>query len=469
MEPNGIYRNLSPLDHRYYLANEELFEALRDRLSEEASLRYRVKAEVALIEALLTHLGTDSAGAEETLARIGREGVPAEEVAQEERKTRHDVRALVNVLKRYLPESIRPLVHLGATSYDIRDTATAMQLRDAVREVVLPLCLELEARLIRLAREEAATAQVGRTHGQFAVPLTFGFAVAEYVSRAGKCIENLTRISGDLRGKLSGAVGAYNATSLILEDPLALERTFLERLGLRASDHSTQIVEPEHELRLLTEMNVLFGVVANLADDLRNLQRSEIDEVREGFAAGQVGSSTMPQKRNPWNSEHVKSLWKTFAPRSLTWMMDQISEHQRDLTNSASSRFVAEYVAGFCAAVARMVSILEKLAVNRQGMEKNLERAGDMVLAEAAYILLALEGHDEAHELIREATLEAERGSSALVDVLENRGLSGQAGQRLRRLLEHPSSYRGRSAEVARKVADDFERRMSSVGEELGL
>ncbi len=99
-------------------------------------------------------------------------------------------------------------------------------------------------------------------------------------------------------------------------------------------------MEPEYLLRLLLEINVAFGVIANLADDLRNLQRSEIGEVREEFSATQVGSSTMPQKRNPWNSEHVKSLWKAYSPRVATFFMDQISDHQRDLTNSASARFV---------------------------------------------------------------------------------------------------------------------------------
>ncbi len=231
-------------------------------------------------------------------------------------------------------------MHLGATSADILDTAAALRYRDAIEKVILPLLLDLEDELIRRAREEAETPQIGRTHGQHAVPLTFGFALAEYVSRLGKSISRIREKPAGLRGKLAGAVGAYNATSLLVKDPRELEREFLAGLGLAPSEHSTQLVEPEYLLRLLLEVNIAFGVIANLADDLRNLQRSEIGEVREEFAATQVGSSTMPQKRNPWNSEHVKSLWKAFSPRVVTFFMDQISEHQRDLTNSASSRFV---------------------------------------------------------------------------------------------------------------------------------
>ena len=119
-------------------------------------------------------------------------------------------------------------------------------------------------------------------------------------------------------------------------------------------------------------VSTAFGVLANLADDLRHLQRSEIDEVREFFDPSQVGSSTMPQKRNPWNTEHVKSLWKAFSPRVMTFFMDQISEHQRDLSNSASQRFIVEYIAGFSFAVKRMIKILKSLNVVRDKMKEIL-------------------------------------------------------------------------------------------------
>jgi adenylosuccinate lyase len=201
---------------------------------------------------------------------------------------------------------------------------------------------------------------------------------------------------------------------MMVRDPEELERLYLAELGLEASEHSTQIVEPEYLLRLLLEYNTAFGIIANLADDLRNLQRTEIGELREGFAADQVGSSTMPQKRNPWNSEHVKSLWKAFMPRVTTFFMDQISEHQRDLSNSASQRFVADYIAGFCLAVHRMAGVVEGLAADREKCLANLRSGGGIpggVLAEPAYILLAESGVSDAHELIRKITLKAERES----------------------------------------------------------
>ncbi|MCK5736703.1 MAG: adenylosuccinate lyase, partial [Spirochaetaceae bacterium] len=353
MEPRDPFLNISPLDHRYWSANQELFDSLAQTLSERAAVRYLVKAEVSLLKA---HIRGHFENNAEYLSIIEslEDKVSPDEVAAEEEITHHNIRALVNVIQRYLPDELHPWVHLGATSVDILDTAMAMRIRDAMRGTVIPLLLNLLDNLINITAAEAETPQAGRTHGQLAVPITFGFAMAEYVSRLGQSIVEIERHSGDLRGKLAGAVGAYNATSLISSNPEELEEEYLADLGLKRAEYANQIVEPEHLLRLLLEINTAFGIIANLADDLRHLQRSEIGEVTESFGAGQVGSSTMPQKRNPWNSEHVKSLWKAFSPRIMSFYMDQISEHQRDLSNSASGRFVTDYIAGFAAAAARM-------------------------------------------------------------------------------------------------------------------
>jgi adenylosuccinate lyase len=477
MESRGIFLNLSPLDHRYSLSSPALFRSLSAILGEEASVRYCARVEAALLKALLRHAPTPGVGPELFPSiDAAAEAVDPEQVYAEEKKTQHNVRALVNVMKRLLPEAARPFLHLGATSVDILDTAAALRYRDAVRSVILPILCDLESELIRLCREEAATPQIGRTHGQHAVPLTFGFAIAEYVSRLGESISRIHERSGGLRGKLAGAVGAFNATSLLVKDPLALERDFLGGLGLEPSEHSTQLVEPEYLLRMLLEINVAFGILANLADDLRNLQRTEIGEVREEFSSTQVGSSTMPQKRNPWNSEHVKSLWKAFAPRVTTFFMDQISDHQRDLTNSASSRFVSEYLAGFALAAERTRSVLSSLVVDRTRMAENILRTGDLVYSEAVYVLIALAGDPEAHERIRTATLRAEQTGVRLVDVLRqdprlweqlSRQLAVTRGTDAASFFSDPAHYTGLAAERARAIADTHAVRIDTLRREL--
>ena len=477
MELSGIFKNISPLDHRYYLANRELYDRLALYLSEEASVRYCIQVEIALLATLIDEsesLRRYRKHLTDLDALSGR--IEPEEIYEEESRTHHNIRALVNVLKRKVPDEIGHLVHLGATSADILDTATSMRMRDVVRAVLLPLMIEVETALVDLSIAEAETPQIGRTHGQHAVPTTCGYAFAEYASRFGKSIERLAVKSQNLRGKLAGAVGAYNATSLIVEDPEKLEKRFLGRLGLQPSEHATQIIEPEYLLDLLLEINTSFGILANLADDLRNLQRSEIGELRESFAKSQVGSSTMPQKRNPWNSEHVKSLWKAFCPRIVSMFMDQISEHQRDLSNSASSRFVADFIGGFAAAVNRMKKILGSLYIDREKMLTNLRSGGEFVLSEALYILLSLIGETDAHEILRQLTLEAEQRGTSLITVMRERQeiygaldeyLKQHSGIGLEQFCRDSEAYRGLAATKAKAIALRYRDVMKSLSAEL--
>lgn len=468
METRNIFENISCIDHRYSLSEGEAFDGLSKYISEEASVKSFARAEAALVKAHLKVRGT----LDEKKARAldeAAENIDPQEVYAEEEKTKHNIRALVNVLKKKVPADLGPLVHLGATSVDILDTALSCRMRDVTQNVVLPELKKLEKNLCAIAEREAETPQVGRTHGQHAVPITFGWSVAEFVSRLGKSIIRIEELSKQLKGKLAGPVGSYNGPSMIVKDPEELEKIYLGFLGLEPSEYSNQLVEPEYLLRLLLEMNVAFGIIANLADDLRNLQRSEIGEVFEYFASTQVGSSTMPQKRNPWNSEHVKSLWKAMCPRVITFYMDQISEHQRDLTNSASQRFIADYVAGFTMAVARMNSVVAGLQADRESMKRNLDNAGGKVkggvLAEPAYILLGEAGVNDGHEVIRKITLECEQSGKTFFEVLKTHS---DAYEKITAQLEklgvedpenffaNPERYHGLAAKKSKRLAQKY-------------
>ncbi|WP_296664811.1 MULTISPECIES: lyase family protein [unclassified Treponema] len=472
METRNIFENISCIDHRYSLSEAEVFNGLSKYISEEASIRSCAKCEAALVKSHLKLRGKLTDEIAQNLDKVASEIDPAEVYAEEE-KTKHNIRALVNVMKTKVSAEIGPLVHLGATSVDILDTALSCRMRDVTKNVVLPELKKLEKHLCAIADRDAEVPQVGRTHGQHAVPITFGWSVAEFVSRLGKSILRIEELSNQLVGKLAGPVGSYNGPSMIVKDPEELERVYVEFLGLSASEYSNQLVEPEYLLRLLLEMNVAFGIIANLADDLRNLQRSEIGEVFEYFASTQVGSSTMPQKRNPWNSEHVKSLWKAMCPRVITFYMDQISEHQRDLTNSASQRFMADYVAGFTMAVARMNSVVSGLQADKETMARNLENAGGKVkggvLAEPAYILLGEAGINDGHEVIRKITLEAEKSGKTFFEVLKTHKeafekitaqLEKLGVENPENFFEHPANYCGLAAKKSRRLAKKYEKLM---------
>jgi adenylosuccinate lyase len=456
---------ISPLDSRFYGGDPQLYAALHPYLSEEGRVRAQAKAEAALARALAEE-GIAPPEVAEAIAAAA-ERIGAAEVYAEEARIGHDVRALVNKIREQLPEDARRFVHLGATSMDVVDTANAWRYREAVDRVVIPRLGLLASRLIALAEGEADTAQAGRTHGQHAVPITFGFAIAEYVSRIGGRILLLQQSAHALPGKLSGAVGAYNAPALLTRDPRALERRYLGWLGLKPASHSTQIVEPEAWSDLAHACVTALGVMANLADDMRHLQRTEIAEIAEGFRAQQVGSSTMPQKRNPVSFENVKSMWKAFMPRIITTYLDQISEHQRDLTNSASQRFSGELIAATAYAATRLGASIDGIHIDRDRMRANVGLSKGGIIAEALYVLLAKHGHPDAHEAVRRLTLEAEQSGRPMLELAaldpELRTILASLTAEERAVLDRPEEYRGLAADVARDVAKTWRTKLVGV------
>lgn len=452
MQPQDPFDSLSPLDYRYWDPDAAEY------LSENAFTRYKLRVELALVKVLNVKGICPTAAYEEIETACAK--VTTEQVYEEEDRIRHDIRALVNCICRNLSDSAKPYVHMTATSFDIVDTANAARYRDVVLKVLLPRLVLLEKSLIDITLREAETVQVGRTHGQHAVPITFGFATAEYVSRLGGSLEVLEELAQKIPGKFAGAVGAYNASSLFFDDPELFEAMVLAELGLKPAEHSTQIVPPEALMRLFHEVTVAGGILANLADDMRHLQRTEIAEVGEAFDAAQVGSSTMAQKRNPINFENAKSIWKIIMPRIITVFMDQISEHQRDLTNSASARAYGEVIAYVISMAKRLTRTMQKLTVDRANLRRNLAIQMDLVIAEPLYIILAALGHPDAHEKVRMLTLQTQREKRPLQEIAvsdaELTDYLAKMEPRQRQILLSPSLYTGIAAKKAKAVAEKW-------------
>lgn len=454
MKTRDTFDNISPVDYRYW------DEEVATYLSENGYTRYKLLVELALVKGLHRRGVCDASVVSEVERACGQ--ITTEEVYEEEERIRHDIRALVNRIRARVSDRSKPFVHMTATSYDIADPANAARYRDVVEQVLVGSLVQLEGVLIGLATREADTVQVGRTHGQHAVPITFGFAISGYVSRLGHCIDALKALARELPGKFSGAVGAYNASSLFFDDPERFESEVLAELGLKPAEQSTQVVPPEALTRLFCEVAVTAGVLANLADDMRHLQRTEIGEIGEDFGADQVGSSTMPQKRNPINFENAKSCWKIVVPRLVTVLMDQISEHQRDLTNSASGRTYGEMIDYTVSTAKRLTRAMRKLTVDRGSLERNLALQKGLVAAEPLYIILAALGHPDAHEKVRNLTLQAQRTQRSLEDVAAADAELSPYFQRMtprqRQILANPSLYTGIAAGKARAVAGRWQR-----------
>jgi len=451
-----IYDLLSPTDYRYYV------KELAPYLSEESYVKYKTKVEAALARTLAKR-GLISQQSADEISKACQQ-VTAAEVYEEEAKTQHDVIALVNRIKIKVSDEAKSGVHKTATSVDINDSANALRYRDAFVNVIIPDMISLEKVWIDIARSEKDTLQIGRTHLQHAEPITFGFAMAWYVSRLGRSILKIKEAAKGLEGKFSGAVGAYNASYLFVDDPEELERQVLAEVGLNPNEISTQITQPEPMTDLMHYMTSSFTILANWADDMRNLQRPEIAEIGQPRGKDVSRSSTMPHKANPVGLENVKSLWKATVPYMFMMYMDQISDHQRDLTNSASQRYVPQIFDQFDYSVRRAERISRNLKPHPQNMLKNFQMDADKIIAEPLHLLLSAYGHPNSHEYVGKLADESYISGKSLTEiVLRDKTLQPYLQKftsKQRDLISNPSKYLGIASKKAEKIAALWEQKL---------
>lgn len=446
---------IDPMDSRYFDGQTSIY------LSERSRITYQAQLEAALAHAL-ADFGVCNRQVAIQIEKAARQ-VNVEEVYKEEQITKHDIKALVNCIKRRAGAKAAPYVHFGATSYDIVASANALQTKDTMTNLVVPRLKTLLNTLINMTNQYRDTVQIGRTHGQHAVPITFGFALAEYVSRLGESTQAMLALTEELKGKFAGAVGAYNGLSLFVDSPIKFEKTVLGYVGLKPVPYSTQITPPEQIVRLIDEQIIAAGIMANLAHDMRHLQRSEIAEVREKFDPGQTGSSTMAHKRNPWNFENVVSMSKQLTAQAVNANLNLSSEHQRDLTDSASSRFYNLVPAGLASMAERLNKIMSKLEVDQQAMQRNLQMSGGAIAAEPLYLLLAKHGHKSAHEKSKQLAHKSIDKKLSLVKVIE---LDKEAktywqkfSKKEQQIIENPEQhYTGLAAKKTRQIAKQWQR-----------
>lgn len=319
-----------------------------------------------------------------------------------ELETRHDLMAFV----RNLSETTGPegrYIHFGVTSYDVIDTALGVMLRNSC-DVLIASAARLQNEIARLAREHAETPCIGRTHGIHAEPITFGFKCANWYAELTRNVNRLSQCREDIAvGKVSGAVGIHAHT-----DP-ALELKVCELLGLGVDPASTQIINRDRHAALLNAMALMGAGLERIATELRNLQRTEILEVQEAFAKGQTGSSAMPHKRNPWNSETVCGLARLLRANAHAMTESVATWHERDLTNSSLERVIFPDTCQLLDFMLnRLVSILSGLVVFPENMLGNLRKMGDLVFSE--HVMVALIGKG----LSREAAYKVAQRNAAL-------------------------------------------------------
>ena len=356
--------------------------------------------------------------AERIEAKASLKYVKIARVKEIESEIKHDVASLVRALSEVCGPS-GSYVHLGATSYDIVDTANALLLKEALG--IIEKRLDgfenvLMEKVIRYKR----TVLAGRTHGQHALPITLGFKFAIWMREVSRHVQRLQQCKERvLVGKMSGAVGTQAGLG---DNAQQIQQLVMDRLGIKAADISTQIVQRDRHAELACVLAIVSSSLENFATEIRELQRPEIGEMFEYFELDkQVGSSTMPQKRNPELCERVCGLARIVRSLVVPALEDMTTWHERDLTQSSTERFLlpetcvlTDYL------LFLMTNIVGTLRIDEKRMLKNLAITQGRFMAESVMIVLTKKGmsRQTAHELLRKLTITSELKKKPLKSVL---------------------------------------------------
>ncbi|WP_369019310.1 adenylosuccinate lyase [Thermatribacter velox] len=369
-----------------------------------------------------------------------------------EARTRHDVIAFLTTLS----ESIGPearFLHFGMTSSDMLDTANAYLMKESCELILKDIDTVLEA-IKDKALTYRYTLMIGRTHGVHAEPTTFGLKMALWYAEMQR---NRTRVQQAKEtisvGKISGAVGNYAHI-----DP-RVEKYVCEKLGLTPAPVSSQIIQRDRYAEVIWSLAMVATSLEKFATELRNLQRTEIREVEEGFGAGQKGSSAMPHKKNPITGEQICGLSRVLRGNLVTSLENIPLWHERDISHSSAERIIlpdsfilADYLLNTFA------RLLNNLVVYPQNMKKNLEKSRGLVFSERILLELVKRGltREQAYEVVQKAAMRT----------WENENLSFQEA-----LQEEPVIQKHFSQEDLKKMFsyDHFIKHVDYIFKRVGL
>ncbi len=364
--------------------------------TEENKVRKWLKVELAALEALARYryIPADIPKKVRAKAKFN-----LKRIKEIERTVQHDVIAFLTNLAEYVGPAGR-YVHFGLTSSDILDTALALQLDEASR-ILIQDVKKLIAALRTKAKKYRDLLMVGRTHGVYAEPTTFGLKMALFYAEFKRNLKRLETAAENVAvGKVSGAVGTFANV-----DP-KVEAHTCKKLGLQPAPISTQIIQRDRHAEYLSTLAIVGGSLEKLATEIRNLQKSEVREVEEYFGEGQKGSSAMPHKRNPITCERVAGLARILRGNAVAAMENITLWHERDITHSSVERVIfpdstilLDYMLNL------MIEVVRKLRVYPENMRANLEKSRGMIFSQGLLLKLIEKGipREKAYRWIQEA------------------------------------------------------------------
>ncbi|MCW3997347.1 MAG: adenylosuccinate lyase [Candidatus Bathyarchaeota archaeon] len=436
-----------PIDTGRYGTSE-----MRMVFEEESRLQRLLDVEASLALAHAEVGDMPLADAKKIAEMASTDFVKVTRVKEIEKEIKHDIVSLVRSLAEVCGSS-GAFVHLGATSYDIVDTANALQLKEAINLIENKL-INLKKILQKNALKYKKTVMMGRTHGQHALPITLGFKFAVWGYEINRHLERLNDCHKRvIVGKVSGAVGTQAGLG---ENAQRIQELVMKRLGIHPAKISTQIVQRDRYAELICILGIISASLENFATEIRELQRPEIGEIFEAFEEKkQVGSSTMPHKRNPETCERICGLSRIVRSLTIPSIENIVTWHERDLTQSSTERFIfpetcilTDYLLHL------MIEVVSNLRVDKKRMLDNVSLTQGRIMSEAIMMQLTRKGvnRQEAHELLRKLTIKSEIEKRQFKQILmENKFISKKLNENEINKTLNPKNYLGTALKQVEK------------------
>lgn len=382
------------------MINRYCLDKMKQIWEMQSKFEYYLKVELAVCEAY-AQMGEIPLDVLEQIKRDAK--FDLKRIDEIESEVHHDVIAFLTCVNESLGENAK-YMHKGLTSSDVIDTAYALQFKDA-SQIISDDLVKVIVTLKAMAKKYKDTVCIGRSHGIHAEVTTFGVKLLNWVDSFERAYKNFLIATEDITmGQISGPVGTYSNV------PMEVETLTCENLGLKSARISTQVISRDVYARYMNELAMIATVVEQFATEIRNLQRTEIFEVQEGFSCHQKGSSAMPHKRNPVLCENLCGLARVVRGNAATEMQNVVLWHERDISHSSAERIIfpdSTILIDFI--LTRFNSVLENLVVYEKNMERNTKLYGGVVFSQKVMLKLTEKGltREQAYEIVQQNALKA--------------------------------------------------------------
>lgn len=443
-----LYMAIHPIEFRYGT------EEMREVWETDNKLQKMLEVEAALAEAE-AHLGMiPEKAALEIKAKASTDYVTSKRVSEIEAETNHDIASIVKALAEVCDDKAGEYVHFGATSNDIIDTSQALLFKESIK-ILKNRLTELTKTLLKLADENKTNVCIGRTHGQHALPTTYGMKFAIWADELHRQLNRLDECKERLCvGMMTGAVGT---TAALGKEGLDIHKKVSEILGLKPVMISNQVVQRDAHAEFIMDLANIASTLEKMALEIRNLQRTEINEVGESFdPRKQVGSSTMPHKMNPITAERICGISRVIRAYVAPALQNNPLWHERDLTNSSCERIILPESCMLTDYIIKLsLKLFNNLVFKPENIEKNLNMSNGLIMAERVMAELTRKGlgRQTAYAMVRTSSMDAYELNVGLKEIIDsNEEIKKYLSSAEIDKIMDPHTYIGSSVEMVNEV-----------------